>query len=411
MLVDVFRSNPGIFYGRHYWSLSWVPTHLRTTLSPDANDDIKLLPWWKRWFMTLPMAVPTDVSYAASSEASMISSLVYLVTCRDLSLISVWSPTFALNLFEQLSLHRSELVEILKTGNWGDRGLELFHIRCPRSPHVARILETWNGNITPTFLKSIWPRMSLISSWDTAASKLWADELQKLFPSAAFLAKGLWATEGVVTIPYRGKYPLAVNSHFYEFLDLETGRVLPPWGLKKGQVLQPLLTTGSGFFRYNLNDQVIVKDFLGTCPCLEFMGRSGCVDMTGEKLSPDIVADVIRKTGERFNIRPLTLIATPGNGSTGEKPRYNLICETPRDSQLESKVASFVSDLLDESFHYRLASEIGQLGDLNVIFNPDCRKIYQERNENRGMILGDMKIEPLVFWDESDSRFIKSLYR
>jgi hypothetical protein len=409
MLVDVFRSNPGIFYGKHYWSLSWIPTHLRTRLSPDSNDDMKLLPWWKRFFIGLTMAVPTEISFAATSEGSMVSSLAYLLACKDLSLISVWSPTFAINMFEQMGKHRNELIEILKSGSWGERNQELFHIRCPKSQYAAHVLESWNGETTPEFLKTIWPRMSLVSSWDTAASKIWADELKKLFPDAQFLAKGLWSTEGVVTIPYLGKYPLAVNSHFYEFIDLDSGRILPPWGLKKGQIVRPLLTTGSGFFRYDLNDQVIVKDFLGNCPCLEFLGRMECVDMIGEKLSPDIAVDVIKKTSDRFNIKPLTLIATPGNGTTGEKPRYNLICETPKDTRLEIKVASFASGLLDESFHYKLASEIGQLGDLRVIFHPDCRKIYQKRNESRGMILGDMKIEPLVLWNDSDSEYLNRL--
>lgn len=402
LLVDGFRSHPGIFRGRHYWSLSWIPTHLRTTIAPDANDDLKLLPWWKRLFMHLTMAVPTEVSYAASSEGSMISSLAHLAACTDLTLISVWSPTFAINLIEQLTKHRAELAVILAKGTWGERNKELFHIPCPRSPAAAKLLSAWDGTVSPDIVKRLWPNLALVSSWDTSSSRLWAEELKHQLPQAGFLAKGLWATEGVVTIPYRGCYPLTVNSHFYEFLDPDTGKIHPAWNLKQDQIVKPLLTTGSGFLRYDLNDRVRVSGFLENCPCLEFLGRMDGVDMTGEKLTPDIAVDVIKQTGKTFGVKALTLVATQGSSSRNEKPRYTLLCEADKNPALESDIARYAAGLLDESFHYKLASEIGQLDPLRVVFHPQCRKVYQQRNERRGMILGDMKIEPLVLWDESD---------
>ena len=409
LLVNAFQKNPGIFKGKHYWSLSWIPTHLRTKISPDANDDIKLLPWWKRVFMSLTMAVPTEVSFAATSEGSMIASLACLAACKDLSLMSVWSPTFSINMFEQMARHKDELVRILRQGSWGDRQQELFHVPCPCSKSAADVLSRWNGDVSPEFVKQIWPDMALVSSWDTSSSRIWAGELKKLFPHAGFLGKGLWATEGVVTIPYKDKYPLAVNSHFYEFLDPVTNTIYPPWGLKKGQVVKPLLSTGSGFFRYDLNDQVRVYDFIENCPCLEFLGRVEGIDMTGEKLTPDIASEIIKKTADRFGIKALALVATSGHARDNEKPRYNLLCENKKDNELEKQVARFAEDLLGESFHYKLAAEIGQLGQLKAIFHPECRKIYQKRNENRGMILGDMKIEPLVLWNDNDAEYMQRL--
>lgn len=409
MLVDAFRNHPGIFRGKHYWSLSWIPTHLRTKISPDANDDLKLLPWWKRFFMGQLMAVPTEISYAATSDGAMISSLAHLLATSDLTMISVWSPTFALNMFEQIEKHRDDLIHILKHGNWGSLSQELSHISCPYSPYAASVLEDWDGNISAGFLKRFWPYMALISSWDTSSSKIWAEELKNLFPESGFLGKGLWATEGVVTIPYKGTFPLAATCHFYEFIDQETNKIHPCWDLKAGQVLRPLLTTGSGFFRYDLNDQVRVSGFLGQLPCLEFLGRTDGVDMTGEKLTPDIAVEVIKKTDKHFQVKPMSLLGIQGNRKSHEKPGYVLLCECPRDEMLADRIAGFASSLLEESFHYKLATEIGQLSPLKAVLHPQCRKIYQERNEKRGMILGDMKIEPLVLWNEEDSEYIGRL--
>jgi hypothetical protein len=129
--------------------------------------------------------------------------------------------------------------------------------------------------------------MALIGAWDTSTSKLWSDKLIMIFKGSKFQRKAQWATEGVVTIPFNGKYPLTVTSHFYEFFDFETGKIHPSWNLKKGQVLRPLLTIGSGFFRYALKDRAKVVDFLGECPCIEFLGRMEGIDLAGGKLSPE----------------------------------------------------------------------------------------------------------------------------
>ncbi|GAB6095337.1 GH3 auxin-responsive promoter family protein [Desulfatiferula olefinivorans] len=410
MLVDAFQTYPRVMNGRHYWSLSWIPTHLRTSISPDANDDMKLLPWWKRLFLGVTMAVPNDIAFAPTSEGSIVASLAHLLSCPDLSMMSVWSPTFAINLFEQMARHKDELSAILRSGSWGERQADLFHIPCPAGGKAsADALSAWDGTVEPGILQALWPKLALVSSWDTSSSAIWARELKRLLPQAAFVGKGLWATEGVVTIPYRGRYPLAATSHFYEFIDPDTERIHPAWDLAVGQIVRPLLTTGSGFFRYDLNDQLRVTGFLDRCPCFEFLGRTEGIDMIGEKLTPDIAAEVLRKTGERFGLKALTLLALPGNGSRTAKPRYHLLCEADPNPSIESEAAAYASALLDESFHYKLATEIGQLAPLAVVFHPRCRTLYQERNVKRGMILGDMKIEPLVMWDESDAAFLERL--
>lgn len=409
MLVDAITNHPGICKGKHYWSLSWVPTHLRQTISQASNDDTRLLPWWKRIFLQETMAVPNGVASTATSQGSMLASLAYLVATRDLALLSVWSPTFALNLFEQMANSRQELAHILRHGDWGERGQELSHIPCPSAPGTAEILTHWDGEVTPEILHTLWPKMALLSAWDTSSSQLWAEQLKKLFPHAGFLSKGLWSTEGVVTLPYKGRHPLAITSHFYEFLDQETGRIHPPWDLEEGQIVRPLLSTGSGFFRYDLKDQVRVSGFMGTCPCFDFLGRTEGIDMVGEKLTPAIAIEVIQKTGKQFEAQTLTLLARPGHQKNREKPYYILLCEAPANPSIEKAIALFATRLLDASFHYKLATEIGQLGPLKVILHPEARHIYQNRNERKGMILGDMKIEPLALWDENDADFWRAL--
>ena len=396
LIVDCYQRERRLFRGSQYWSLSWIPTDLRKNDDSNTNDDLEVLPWWKKIFASLTMAVPSDVSFAESSEGSIIASLAFMVSRRDLALISVWSPTFAINMFEQMSIHRLDLCEILDKGDWCGWRKELSFLPCPKSKDSSFFIKNWDGTLTSDFFTGLWPNMGLISSWATSTSKFWADELMRLFPQATFIGKGLWATEGVITFPFEGRYPLAVTSHFYEFIDIESGEIFPAWKLKKDQVLKPLLTTGSGLFRYTMNDKVKVMGFVGACPCFEFLGRLEGVDMVGEKMSGEMAQEIINSVNRNFNVNALTIFAVTGERLNGVKPRYIILCEKEANHSSFEDVKKLVENLLLESFHYRLARDLNQLSSCEAIFHPMARGIYQKRSEIKGMILGNLKLEPLV---------------
>jgi hypothetical protein len=82
-------------------------------------------------------------------------------------------------------------------------------------------------------VQSYGQNLALVSAWDTADAAPWAQQLKACFPQAAFEGKGLWATEGVVTIPIDGQYPLAYRSHVYEFEDLAKWRHSGFVGIKR----------------------------------------------------------------------------------------------------------------------------------------------------------------------------------
>ena len=406
--VNGYDLEKRIFRGSQYWSLSWIPTDLRKNDDSNTNDDMEVLPWWKKIFTSLTMAVPQSISFAETSEGSMMATLAYIAARSDLDLIFVWSPTFALNMFEQMSNHRYELVEILGKGDWCKWRKELSFIPCPRSERATVILKDWDGALTSDFFERLWPGMALISSWATSTSKLWADELMKLFPKATLMGKGLWATEGVVTFCFEGKYPLAVTSHFYEFMDIDSGEIFPAWKLEKGQMLKPLLTTGSGLFRYTLNDKIKVTDFIGNCPCFEFLGRLEGADMVGEKMSGEIAQEIINTVNREFKVNALTIFAVAGEKLSGLKSRYIILCEKESSHPATEDVKKLAESILLESFHYKLARDINQLGSAEALFHPLARRMYQKRSEIKGMILGNLKLEPLVQCSSEEWRMIIS---
>ncbi len=197
---DLYRRFPAVAGGRHYWSLSWVPTNLRAATAANVNDDRALLSWPKRLFTAATAPVPPWVATTPSSDDSLFATLCFLAAADDLTLISVWSPTFALGLFERLGTERAAVIDALDEGRWGDAHRHLPG-RPPRSLRAAQLLRAWDGRLDAAFFAALWPRLALVSAWDTSTSARWARQLAQLLPQARFQGKGLWATEGVVTFP------------------------------------------------------------------------------------------------------------------------------------------------------------------------------------------------------------------
>lgn len=395
-VVDLYRQYPGLMKGRHYWSMSWVPTALRASMREDINDDLQLMSFGKRLVAGATQAVPQNVSLASSSDDSMFATLAYLAADPSLSMISVWSPTFGLGMLKSLSHWREELAEALATGHWGQRMLGVNALPCPVSHRAAQLLREWNGVLDSEFFIALWPSLALVSAWDTAASAPWAKQLHRLLPQAAFQGKGLWATEGVVTLPYQGQQTLAYRSHVYEFQDPDDGCIYAPWELEKGQVVMPLLSTGSGLLRYQLKDLVRVDGFNEGVPVLTFLGRSGTTDLVGEKMTAPVMEEAVTQLVLPDGLTTVCTVAVDdaGNGIPG----YILLLEgTPGAG--DASLAKQLDGILQRHFHYQLARNLGQLAPLRCVVHPAMRERYLHQCLQRGMIEGNIKIESLQYWN------------
>lgn len=381
-LFDLGTRFPGVRRGRHYWSLSWVPDELR---GQAQTDDVQVFPAWKRAILSRIMAVPRELARLPTLRDSFFATLAYLSACRDLALISVWSPTFALELLRGIEAHRNELAEILAAGKWN------LPLRAPHSPEAARILR--GSSSGPELYRNLWPSLSLLSCWESSSSSLWAAQLRELFPGVPLQGKGLWATEGVVTIPFAGTYPLAIHSHFLEFRCLTTNRVHPAWELEEGQKLQPILTTGSGFLRYALQDEMEVTGRLERTPCLRFTGRLGGIDLVGEKLNGAAALGALERLSREMHVRCVSLLARPGPG----RPRYIVLAEGR--PEVGASLAARLEHLLCEYHHYRLARELGQLDPAEAIVRPDALHFYLDLRAPSA-VAGAGKVEPLILWKE-----------
>ena len=374
---DLGRHFPLVRSGRHYWSLSWLPQNLRSQIS--STDDADLFPWWKRALLKRSLAVGSEVAHLDSLEDSLDSTCVQLLAADDLSLVSVWSPTFWIQLINRM-IHRQDILV---------HRLEHSKLASSKRVHCVR------SALKSEDLDLIWPRLAVISCWTESSSAEWLPTLRSRFPKVAIQGKGVWATEGAISIPYEGHYPMALRSHFFEFRDLNSGKVFLAHELQTGQDVEVIMTAGNALMRYSLGDKLKVTGVLGSTPCFKFLGREHTVDLAGEKMDSASALALFEAIRSRWNVQCVSLLAKiPQQPS---RPHYLLLIGAHAST---GEIQAMAESFLKKFHHYRLCRELGQLDELRVAQYSDPVQRYYSIFSNQDFIQGQLKIEPLREWRE-----------
>jgi hypothetical protein len=230
----------------------------------------------------------------------------------------------------------------------------------------------------------------LISCWGDGSARIAASYLKNLFPNTTVQPKGLLATEAFVTIPFAGLHPVAICSHFFEFID-SAGGVHRLQDLRAEEAYEVVVTTAGGLWRYRLRDSVQVSGFIGRTPSLRFLGRGGNVsDLFGEKLSEEFVTRAIQDTLANCEKEPSFVMLAPEEDAVGY--RYTIYFEgSPPTNFTEA-----LDRALRQNPHYAYCRDLGELQSIGlfVIAGRGYEK-YANRQMALGMRLGDIK--PTMF--------------
>lgn len=255
-LEGLRRHEPSALEGKAYWALS--PRLKSASSTPRATgieSDGDYFPTEVGQALLDWLVLPPAASVENDADHFLEQTLDALLQEPTLSFISVWSPTFFLELDNRL--RRRGLTD-----------------------------STW---------KEIWPRLALVSCWADAGSARWASEVRAR-SGVRVEPKGLLSTEGIISIPRGiGRAPcLFRGGHFIEFVSPEPQKVYCRNELTIGTVYAIVLTTSGGLYRYRTGDliEVIGIEEKETIQ-IRFIGRSGIFsDLVGEKLDECFVASV-----------------------------------------------------------------------------------------------------------------------
>ncbi len=377
-MADLYSRYPGIKSGPHYWTLSWSPGQ--------DTDDSELFPWIQRLFLQKVLLLNQNIRSTPTLESSWFATLVKLVACRNLSLISIWSPTLLSRIKRDIQNNSDSLISTLKNQTWTEYASELNRkIQVPYFDGQIGLEDLKNFNI-----QKIWPCLSLISAWDSASSRFFYDELKGQFPKLNFQGKGLWATEGVVTLPIENKKVLAFKSHYYEFKCIETNKILQSWQLQKDQIVEPILTSSNGLVRYLLEDRIQVSDYYNSVPCFEFLGRSGTSDLVGEKLTDFDFLEIQNLMIQKFPIKNIFFFSV-----CSDQPYYFGLYDSTEPVMADKQMMeNYLEESLLAHFNYQVARNLKQL---------KVATIWRTRDLTAGLDIvsrsysaqGQFKVQPL----------------
>lgn len=405
-MFDLLRHRPAIRRGRAYWSISpalggdrRTPGGVRIGFDADAD----YLGSTGRWILRRLMATPDSVSRLADIEAFRYVTLRFLLAADDLTLMSIWSPTFLPAMLGSLEPWAERLCADLRTGRLdlptaipAELRRRLVLSARPRRADELRAIFRGSAPLADK-LRQAWPQLSMISCWADAAAAHFLPPLRALFPQVEVQPKGLLATEGCVSFPLldRAGPVLAVRSHFFEFAEADAADSAAPrlaHQLDAGGRYRVILTTAGGLYRYQLDDLVEVCGFENQCPLLRFLGKmDGVSDRVGEKLAEPFVRSVLSAVFDRHRLAPTFAMLVPVDC---RPPRYRLYVQGAATFDGRA-IAADVDAELRANPHYDYAVRLGQLAAAEVVAlrpdGPNAWSVYERQCLARGMRAGNIK--------------------
>ncbi len=351
-IVDLMRQHPRIVAGRAYWSISpLAKIELEPSKVPIGfEEDSEYLGGIRRRLIDAVMAVPASVRHAPTIDGWRAQTIAALRRSRDLRLVSIWHPSFLSILLDEM-------------------------------------------NDDP---RQIWPDLRVISCWADGHARGAASELARRMPGVAIQPKGIIATEGMISIPFEQAWPIAIRSHFFEFLR-DDGAIALAHELDVGGEYEVVISTAGGFCRYRLADRIRVEGRLRQTPSIRLVMRAGAVsDRFGEKLSEGFVASVIEQLqGELSTDWRFALLAP-------ESDRYVLYVE----GDLDTCALGRLEDLLLSNPQYAHCRQLGQLKHVGAFrVRGSGANVFLERMRDTGRRLGDIKPQALSAIDGWENWF------
>ncbi len=319
---------------------------------------------------------------AALNKVKGTANKLYLVlrvaiASDQVGMIATANPLTLINLARLADANKERLIREIGDGSL-DESIEiepkLRDVLSPYwskpNPRRARQLEaivSRTGNLYPA---DFWPGMSVVSVWMGGSVSYYLPQVREYFGRNVPLRDhGLSASEGHMTSPMQDESQsglLDYASHYFEFIPVDEHgssqpTILEADELTVGQDYYILMTTLSGFYRYDIHDVVRCDGFIGKCPQLTFLNKGAHFSsLTGEKLSEIQVTQAIASALREVNvsIEHFSLVPVPGD------PAYYMLLveqklEESKSRQLIESIEKCLSEVNCEYEDRRSSNRLG----------------------------------------------------
>lgn len=351
-----------------------------------------------RTLYTLPYLI-TKIS---DPEAKYYTTLRIALADPDVGMITTANPSTLVHLAHLADRRKEELIRDLRNGSLAceadlppEVAMQLKRHIHKKSRQRAQFIERCVAQHGHLYPKDAWPELQLLAVWLGGSCAAYLPSLKHVFGDLPVRDHGLSASEGRMTLPFEDNCSagvLDVATHYFEFIpEAEYGSekptILMAHELEQGHRYFILLTTASGFFRYDICDVVECVSFEGTTPVLRFMHKGSYIsNVTGEKLSESQVVEAVGATLQHFGHRVECFSVAP---VWGHPPGYRLLLEDwelPPSQKLAEFETALDERLMSLNCEYREKRDTGRLLPLQVkaLRTGSWEKFARERQSRVG---------------------------
>lgn len=359
-LYDIYKNVDGVEAGKSYWSITPVTagkSYTESGIPIGFEEDSEYFGVIEQKIMQRLFAVDSSVKFSDDMQSFYFQTATQLINCKELTLISVWNPTFLTILCDFICDNAERLKKTL-----------------PQSKQTA-FLE----NARKKRFDKIFSELKIISCWADSSASDYIQQIERLFPDVYIQPKGLLATECFTSFPLTGEVGsrLSIHSHFFEFKRLSDGKIFTADKLSTDKY-EVIITTGGGFYRYCIRDIIeVLEIYPDKPPRIKFLHRAGTTsDLFGEKLTEEFVRNICLKL---CSDNEFCLLA----------PEKNYYCLYTTDKNITDDI---LDKALCESYHYNYCRQLGQLKKAIVVtVSGNPQSDYIKRLTDDGMRIGDIK--------------------
>lgn len=285
-------------------------------------------------------------------------TIMRLAVPRDVAFLVAANPSTLLLLAHTADEHRESLIRDVHDGTLGSAFEIPASVRDALRPalrpdpetatRLARLVAT-HGRLLP---RHYWA-LGFVAHWTGGTMGLYRSRFPEWFGDVPVRDPGLLASEGRMSIPIEDNTAagvLDVTSHFFEFIPAEDyespqRRAIGLADVDVGSEYFLLLTTSSGFCRYDIGDRVRVVGRLGEAPIVEFLSKGAHTSsLAGEKLTEHQVVTAMAQVAAASARRVEQFILAP---QFADPPYYRLYIEA--DPATPKGLAEHTAAALDDA--------------------------------------------------------------
>ena len=284
--------------------------------------------------------IPRALMKITDPLAKHYTALRLTMARRRVGVVMTANPSTLIEFAKLGDRRRESLIRDIYNGTLSDEvdvsspvRLALKRRTSVRRPKRARELESIierTGSLHP---KDYWTRLQILAVWTGGSVGAYLPRLKEYFGDLPVRDHGLSASEGRITLPLEDNTSAGVldyTSQYFEFIPEEEHgsdqpTVLEGHELQEGKKYFVILTTSSGFYRYDIHDLVECTGFEGEAPLLKFLNKGAHFSsVTGEKISEFQVSMAVQRGFEDLGL-PFDLFTVAPRW--GDPPGYVLLVE------------------------------------------------------------------------------------